>query len=64
MKSPSCCSTATLFILEENSTAEIIVCDHTLSPQPFLSNAVTEIYAGHGARLNYTKMQTSIMPLP
>lgn len=46
-----------LIILEENSTAEIIVCDHTLSPQPFLSNAVTEIYAGTGSRLNYTKMQ-------
>lgn len=46
-----------LIILEENSTAEIIVCDHTLSPQPFLSNAVTEIYAGRGSKLNYTKMQ-------
>ena len=38
-----------LFIMEENSSAEVIVCDHTLSPFRFLTNAVTEIYAGNGA---------------
>jgi Fe-S cluster assembly protein SufD len=46
-----------LFILEENTSAEVIVCDHTLSPFRFLTNSVTEIYAGPGARFNYSRVQ-------
>jgi Fe-S cluster assembly protein SufD len=46
-----------LFILEENATAEVIVCDHTLSPFRFLTNAVTEIYAGNGAQFHYSRIQ-------
>lgn len=46
-----------LVILDNDSEAQIIVCDHTLSPQNFLTNAVTEIHAGVHSRLNYTKMQ-------
>jgi Fe-S cluster assembly protein SufD len=46
-----------LFILEDNASAEVIVCDHTLSPFRFLTNSVTEIYAGAGARFNYSRVQ-------
>jgi Fe-S cluster assembly protein SufD len=46
-----------LFILEDNSSAEVVVCDHTLSPFRFLTNSVTEIYAGPGARFNYSRVQ-------
>jgi Fe-S cluster assembly protein SufD len=46
-----------LFILEDNANAEVIVCDHTLSPFRFLTNAVTEIYAGKGSHLHYSRIQ-------
>ena len=46
-----------LFIMEDNSSAEVIVCDHTLSPFRFLTNSVTEIHAGPGARFNYSRVQ-------
>ncbi len=46
-----------LFIMEDNASAKVIVCDHTLSPFRFLTNSVTEIYAGPGARLNYSRVQ-------
>ncbi len=46
-----------LFILEDNASAEVIVCDHTLSPFRFLTNAVTEIYAGPGAHFKYSRVQ-------
>jgi Fe-S cluster assembly protein SufD len=46
-----------LIILEENSSAEMIVCDHTLSPFRFLTNSVTEIYAGPSSSFNYSRVQ-------
>lgn len=46
-----------LIILEENSQAEVIICDHTLSPHDFLTNAVTEIHVKDNARFHLTKMQ-------
>ena len=46
-----------MFIMEENARAEVIVCDHTLSPFRFLTNSVTEIYAGSGASFHYSRIQ-------
>jgi len=46
-----------LIIMEEDTHAEIIICDHTLSPFRFLTNSVTEIYAGPNARLQYVRVQ-------
>ena len=46
-----------LIIMEENTHAEIIICDHTLSPFRFLTNSVTEIYAGPNASLQYARVQ-------
>ncbi len=46
-----------LFILEENSEAKILICDHTLSENEFLTNSVTEIYAGPNAGIDLTRLQ-------
>jgi Fe-S cluster assembly protein SufD len=46
-----------LFIMEENSEAKLVVCDHTLSESKFLTNSVTEIVAKPNARLDIVKMQ-------
>jgi len=50
-----------LFILEENSRGEIIVCDHTLSPFRFLTNSVTEIYAGKNTNFYFTRVQNEYL---
>lgn len=46
-----------LFIAEKNSKADIIICDHTLSPHQFLTNSVSEIYIGENANLDILRMQ-------
>lgn len=46
-----------LIILEESSSANILVCDHTLSAKHFLSNVVTEIAVAPNASLEFVKMQ-------
>jgi Fe-S cluster assembly protein SufD len=46
-----------LIILEDQAEAEVIICDHTLSPFRFLTNSVTEIFAGKGAHFHYSRIQ-------
>ncbi len=46
-----------LIILEESSQANVLVCDHSLSPKRFISNVVTEISVGANAQLEFVKMQ-------
>lgn len=46
-----------LVIVEDNATARVVVCDHSLSARHFLTNSVTEIYVGANARLDYVKLQ-------
>jgi len=46
-----------LIIMEENTSAEVIICDHTLSPFRFLTNSVSEIFAGENAQLQYVRIQ-------
>jgi Fe-S cluster assembly protein SufD len=46
-----------LIIMEPNSEAKVVVCDHTLSPQKFLTNSVTEIYVDKNAKFDYFKVQ-------
>lgn len=46
-----------LFILEEGSEAKIVVCDHTLSTNSFLTNSVTEIFAAKNSNLDFVRMQ-------
>jgi len=46
-----------LFIAEKNSNFSIIICDHTLSPQKFLTNAVTEVFVGENAHFDIIRVQ-------
>jgi Fe-S cluster assembly protein SufD len=46
-----------LIVLEENASATLVLCDHTLSPMQFLHNNSTEIILGENAQLNFTNLQ-------
>ncbi len=46
-----------LFVLESNATAQVIICDHTLSPHMYLTNSVTEVYTGENADLDLLRLQ-------
>lgn len=46
-----------LIVLDSSSQACILVCDHTLSPNRYVSNVVTEVMVGSNATLEYIKMQ-------
>ena len=46
-----------LFVLEKDASAQVIVCDHTLSPHLFLTNSVTESYTGENGDLDILRLQ-------
>jgi Fe-S cluster assembly protein SufD len=46
-----------LIIVEKNAEFSIIICDHTLSPKKFLTNAVTEVYVGENAHFDIIRVQ-------
>ena len=46
-----------LFIVEENAEISIIICDHAMTPQKFLTNAVTEIYVGENSHFDIIRVQ-------
>lgn len=46
-----------LFILEENSQASIVVCDHTLSTSNFLTNSVSEFFIDKNAYFDFSRIQ-------
>jgi Fe-S cluster assembly protein SufD len=46
-----------LIIVEKNADVTLIICDHTLSPRKFLTNAVTEIYVGENAHFDIIRVQ-------
>ncbi len=46
-----------LIVAEEGSTSSILVCDHTLCRQSFITNSLTEIYCGKNSRMEYVRMQ-------
>lgn len=46
-----------LFVMEESSEAHVIVCDHTLSGNNFLTNSVTEVFVGQNAHLHFNRVQ-------
>jgi Fe-S cluster assembly protein SufD len=46
-----------LIVVGDNAEFTIIICDHTLSPQKFLTNAVTEIHVGENAHFNIIRVQ-------
>jgi Fe-S cluster assembly protein SufD len=46
-----------LIIVEKRAEFSIIICDHTLSPNKFLTNAVTEVYVGEAAHFDIIRVQ-------
>jgi Fe-S cluster assembly protein SufD len=46
-----------LVVLEENSNASIVFCDHTLTSNNYFTNSITEIFAGDGAILDLSNLQ-------
>ncbi len=46
-----------LVVMEDNSEARIMVCDHTLTTNKFVMNSVTEGFVGKEARLDFYNLQ-------
>ncbi len=46
-----------LFVLEKNASAQVIICDHTLSPHMFLTNSVTEAFVDDNGDLDLLRLQ-------
>jgi Fe-S cluster assembly protein SufD len=46
-----------LLIVEKGAEFNIIICDHTLSPKKFLTNAVTEVFVGESAHFDIIRVQ-------
>ncbi len=46
-----------LIIVEKNAEATVIICDHTLSPKKFLTNAVTEVFVGDNSHFDIIRVQ-------
>jgi len=46
-----------LFVLGKNASANVVICDHSLSAQRFLTNSLTEIYASEGSSFDCTRVQ-------
>jgi Fe-S cluster assembly protein SufD len=46
-----------LIIVEKNAEFTLIICDHTLSPGKFLTNAVTEAYVGENSHFDLIRVQ-------
>jgi Fe-S cluster assembly protein SufD len=46
-----------LIIVEDNADFTLIICDHTLSPNKFLTNAVTEVFVGENAHFDIMRVQ-------
>ncbi|MCK4923149.1 MAG: Fe-S cluster assembly protein SufD [Bacteroidales bacterium] len=46
-----------LFILEEGAEANVLICDHSLSIQKFVTNSVTEIFSDKNSTFNITRVQ-------
>ena len=46
-----------LIVVEEGAQLSLLVCDHALSPQHFLTNTVTEVFVGKNARFEIIRLQ-------
>jgi len=46
-----------LIIVGENAEFTLIICDHTLSPNKFLTNAVTEVHVGKNSHFDIIRVQ-------
>ena len=46
-----------LIVIEDGAQAQLLICDHSLSPSRFFSNQVAEIFIGKGASLEYYELE-------
>lgn len=46
-----------LMVFEEGSQASVLICDHTMSHQSFITNSLTEIYVGENANVDLIRLQ-------
>ncbi|PIF05828.1 MAG: Fe-S cluster assembly protein SufD [Draconibacterium sp.] len=46
-----------LVVIEPGSSCQLIICDHTMNLNRYLSNSVTEIYVGENAHLEFYQLQ-------
>lgn len=46
-----------LIVVEDGAELTLLVCDHALSPQHFLTNTITEVFVGQNARFNIIRVQ-------
>src|SRR4030042_5113977 len=46
-----------LIVADKGSELQVIVCDHTLCRRKYLSNSLTEIFAGAKTKIEYSKIQ-------
>lgn len=46
-----------LFILEPGSSAKVVICDHTLNANKYLTNSLSECYVGKGAHFECFRTQ-------
>jgi len=46
-----------LIVVEKHAEVTLIICDHTLSPRKFLTNAVTEIFVGENSHFDIIRVQ-------
>jgi Fe-S cluster assembly protein SufD len=46
-----------LVIAGDRSAGNIVVCDHTLCAHSYITNSLTEIYAGRNARIDFSRIQ-------
>lgn len=46
-----------LIVVEEGASAMVVVCDHSLNAMKYMTNAVTEVYAGQNSKVELYKVQ-------
>ena len=46
-----------LFVVEKNAEAKVLICDHTLSTEDFITNSATEVFADQNAKIDITRVQ-------
>ncbi len=46
-----------LFILEKNAEAQVLICDHTLSSDEYVTNSATEVFTAQNAKIDITRVQ-------
>jgi Fe-S cluster assembly protein SufD len=46
-----------LIIVEPNAEITLIICDHAMTPQKFLTNAVTEVFVGENSHFEIIRVQ-------